>query len=67
VLASVVNATQHAVRSALCREDKVAMIDVPFRAVAILKAKAGQEQALLDFTLQAMALIRKVVACAKWR
>lgn len=36
------------------------MIDVPFRAVAILKAKVGQEQALLDFTLQAMALIRKV-------
>jgi quinol monooxygenase YgiN len=31
-----------------------------FLAIAILKAKAGQDQALLDFTLRAMALIRNV-------
>jgi quinol monooxygenase YgiN len=36
------------------------MTEPSFRAAAILKAKAGQEQALLDFTLGAMAIIRKV-------
>jgi quinol monooxygenase YgiN len=30
------------------------------RATAILKAKSGQEQALLDFTLEVMPRIRKV-------
>ena len=31
-----------------------------FRAIAILKAKGGQERALLDFTLSTLPEIRKV-------
>ena len=36
------------------------MTQASFRAIAILKAKHGQEQALLDFTLSASREIRKV-------
>jgi quinol monooxygenase YgiN len=36
------------------------MTEPTIRAVAILKAKAGQEQALIDFTLESLASIRTV-------
>ncbi|MBO0754354.1 MAG: antibiotic biosynthesis monooxygenase [Bradyrhizobiaceae bacterium] len=36
------------------------MTESSIRAVAILKAKAGQEQVLVDFTLQSLASIRNV-------
>ena len=36
------------------------MTQPSFRAIAILHAKGGQEQALLDFTLSALREIRKV-------
>jgi hypothetical protein len=36
------------------------MTQSSIRAVAILRAKAGKEQALVDFTLESLALIRSV-------
>lgn len=36
------------------------MTEPSIRAVAILKAKVGQEQALVDFTLESLASIRNV-------
>jgi quinol monooxygenase YgiN len=36
------------------------MTEPSFRAVAILKAKVGKEQALVDFTLESLALVRSV-------
>lgn len=41
------------------------MTESSFRAVAILKAKVGQERALLDFALNALDVIRSVQGLSK--
>jgi quinol monooxygenase YgiN len=40
--------------------EQTPMTEPSIRAVAILKAKAGQEQALVDFTLESLTAIRNV-------